>query len=76
MCMQCLQVMAAEISPTSSVGGKAAGWSEGTVAQHLIPISGCGFPKRYGSLEVDRWEKGQTAMFCGSGAVTGRRRQN
>lgn len=55
--MHCLQVMAAEISLGSSVSGKAAGWSEGMVAQHFIPISCCGFPRGNGSLGVDRWEK-------------------
>jgi len=74
--MQCLQVMAAEISLGSLVGGKGAGWSEHMVAQHFIPISCCGFPSRNGNLEVDRWEKWQTDMFCGSGKVTGGRRQN
>lgn len=49
--------MAAEISFGSSVGGKAAGWSESMVAQHFIPTSCCGFPRGNGSLEVDRWEK-------------------
>lgn len=49
--------MAAEISFGSSVGRKAAGWSESMVAQHFIPISCCGSPRGNGSLEVDRWEK-------------------
>lgn len=55
--MRCLQVMAAQLSLGSLVGGKAAGWSEGMVAQHFTLTSCCGLPRGNGSLEVDRWEK-------------------
>lgn len=55
--MQCLQVMAAEISLGSSVGGKAAGWSQGIVAQHFIPISCCGFPR--GEMAAWKWIDGK-----------------
>lgn len=48
------QEMSAEISLGSSMGVKAAGWSEGMVAWHFIPFSCCGFPRGNSSLEQDR----------------------
>ena len=55
--MQCLQVMAAEISLASSVGGKAAGSSEGMVAQHFIPISAVA---SQGEMAAWKWIDGRS----------------